>query len=778
MKIIFGVIVVLSVLLRLMSPRWNTQLNSFFLLEETPDKSPAEKESANSSGTNPEAPDRFAFSTMFDITSERYPLFAGMIFLVCGFCLIEFQDPYYFAQDDALVTELPGVVYMCRGLFAGQLPEYNPYNLLGSIGWSSGGGGTYPPVWVAYGISRFVLNDEFATFEVLALMHMIIGYVLTYWLAYRIGMRSPIPMVVALSYIFCGSLLITGRAWHAFHALSMFLPMLSLGIHELFYGKFGYKWIIVQGIAVGLLYHAGFPQAWMLTMILIGFASLWGLVLQQVSWQKYLRLFPMLMIGAGIMFPLYLQQRELTKDLEMISGYGGDINFGLKAIFLPYPLIETFLPNGWGSTYCEYGGHFFYYGSVLAICSLIGLWFVLTSVYGPRLRQVWVSQVWTICGFIALLFCLGDEGKLWILIRQLPAGLSNHPFRCFTMYVFFACLSGGIVLQAFIRKNRSVSPFAWGIATCCLLLVGYHLLHVRAAFYNYGFRPYPDLAELLKTKLIDEAPTGTRMVTFAPDRSIDPFYPYALPHSLPCIYGVTALHGYDPLSENKKPMRDARARIDQNPVLGLSEYGVRWATFHERGVKNPATVDNPLLSPMAKRTLIQFRMIPFELVPSMYLKYLQAELQSKPLQGLPIKESQNVVQLIDLGAAKPLCWHQSQPETGIPLKYRYDGFDIDIRDRKEPTTGSLTLNFLLYPHHRVWIDGVEKKVGQDNWGRITVELPENAKLIQLRYAPDWFTGFLIGGVLVIGGLGWGAVYLPGRNKPAATEAVAEPQLKS
>ena len=88
---------------------------------------------------------------------------AGLAFVVAAFAMLELLDPYFFCQDDALSLELPVVLMTCRGIWQGLVPEYNPYIFLGSPTPSISG--TYPPMFLAYGIARHVLGDEYATFE-------------------------------------------------------------------------------------------------------------------------------------------------------------------------------------------------------------------------------------------------------------------------------------------------------------------------------------------------------------------------------------------------------------------------------------------------------------------------------------------------------------------------------------------------------------------------------------------------------------------------------------
>src|ERR1019366_3556681 len=102
---------------------------------------------------------------------------AGWLGLIGGFIGLEVMQPYYFTQDDALVGELPGILLGCRSLWQGTFPDWNPYVFLGAplatIGfWAI----TYPPQLLSYAIARHLLGNEFATMEVFAALHLVVGF--------------------------------------------------------------------------------------------------------------------------------------------------------------------------------------------------------------------------------------------------------------------------------------------------------------------------------------------------------------------------------------------------------------------------------------------------------------------------------------------------------------------------------------------------------------------------------------------------------------------------
>ena len=114
----------------------------------------------------------------------------------------------------------------------------------------------------------------------------------------------------------------------------------------------------------------------------------------------------------------------------------------------------------------------------------------------------------------------------------------------------------------------------------------YHVTCCRGAFYRYGFRPYPQLPDELAAILREPSEdTPYRSVYCAPQRStVDPAYPFYLPHALPTVYRLPGLLGYNPLFRYKAPYVHAYESIMADVASGLRAYGVRWCLVRRRAV--------------------------------------------------------------------------------------------------------------------------------------------------------------------------------------------------
>jgi len=262
------------------------------------------------------------------------------------------------------------------------------------------------------------------------------------------------------------------------------------------------------------------------------------------------------------------------------------------------------------------------------------------------------------------------------------------------------------------------------------VLVALHLTRVGIAFYTYGFRPYPQLPDEL-AKVVDPGEGGRqqRIMTFAAMRSTDPSYPLALPHNLPCEYEVPAFFGYDPLVQRFGRYKACLNRVLAQPQEALAAYGVRWLLVHRTawGGWQPQT-------------------------PNRFERFfgfveLLKTLGSNP--QLPLGELTEYVKVIEIADAAPLAFDTARPTESLPLRMTVAGLDIELVP--EPAPRKIVANFLRYPDIVATADGSRVEVSEDEWQRIVVAPPANAKDIRIRYAPPRATGIALAAVLTLVG---------------------------
>lgn len=664
--------------------------------------------------------------------SARRAFLGGLAFLLLALAWLELAEPYFFCTDDALALEAPVALLMCRGVWQGLAPEYNPYVFLGGPLQSTGG--IYPPLHFAYGIARHLLGDEFATFDVFAALHIVAGYALAYVCARRLGMTPPFAALSAVSFVLSGPVLVMGRCWSSFVVPATFIPLFALLVDRLRTGEVGWRWAVGTGLGLGLFYHSGFPQLFVLGVgiMLVHAAALAALGL--VPWRRLAWLAPALCFGAAIALPVVFMQWRISRELASRDGGGDGVFANIPSMILPYPLWTGSLPNGWGNRNLEWGGHLYFLGTVLPVAFVVAAsalaWKRFHATPG-RTPPAAFARRWlalAVPAVVALWLALGDAGGLWRLMGMLPMGLRNNPFRVMPWFTFYCLLAGGMFLAAALRRKREarIATLALG-----LLCVAWHIPHTRIAFYSYGFRPYPglpdDLAALLRPA---GGPPRERVFPITIWRSDDPSYPLALPHNIPCVEEIPSLLGYNPLVAHLKRYERCLERIRRDPAAGLAAYGCGKVLLHR-------TMTGGYQARSANR---------FERIAPLGDLLTRVPEDSYRLE--PLGETGNFVTVVTLPAAAPLAFATSSPREPLALSMSVQGLDIAL----EPGPArQVVLNFLHYPDMRASADGAPLPVAEDDWGRMVVDVPANTRRLTLRYVPPWGVGCALAIPLVVAG---------------------------
>ncbi len=654
----------------------------------------------------------------------------GLVVLGLAFTILEVNQPYYFTQDDALVTELPGMLYGCRALWRGEFPDYSPNCLLGGPVASSGGGSlTYPPTWLAYAIARYGLHDEYALLEVFAALHLLAGFLLMWWLARRLRLSPMAATLASLALVLSGGVLIMGRCWHMILPTVVAGPAIALCLLWLKEKPIGWRWALVTGLVLGVYYQVGFPQEWAYAALFFGLGVLWLVLWEEITWRRALWSLPALTWAAALAAPLLWCQMSFARNMVRPPSYGRGILPGLAALFLPAPLVHCPHPNFWGSTDLRYMSEFYYFGTILAVTFVLGLVAWLTS----RWRRDWGQRrLWFFLAVVAFLLALGEQGGLWQILSHLPflSLVNNNPFRALPFMVLFVALAGGAVLDRLLRPltPRRWAPLAVGLLGCSLLL--YHASIARPAFYSYGFKPYPALPPPLAKALDAGSPPQGRLIPIAPMRSLLPGYGLSMMHGLPVVYGLYSFFGYDPLVQSLPPFRLAYDRLRQDTPAALKAYGVRYLVLNEAAV-------HPLFSPNPVERGMEG------------ISALRPVLLYLPRLDVASHTVASPDDVWTLKGADPLAFPTGDPGHSLPIRFPSRGINVALNGMGP---GPVTVNFLWYRQMHATADGQAVPCHPDQWGRIQVELSKPARNLAIRFDPGWLKGLLNGGLLALLGL--------------------------
>jgi hypothetical protein len=654
---------------------------------------------------------------------------SSLAFLILALAFLEYRDPYYFTQDDNLVGTLPALLFGCQSAWQGMFPHYNPF-------WFCGGplanlgiySLTYPPTYLAYGLARHLLANENATLEIFAILHLLVGFLLTRLLARRLGMGPLVANLVSLSFVLSGAMLIMGRCWHNWIPVVVWQPLLCLALVRLQQGPVSWSWLLGVGLALGMPYHVGFSQMALYCSLFFVLGASYLAVVKSITWRRAACIIPSLIIGAGLALPLLYQQWLFSENVTRPQTGNIGIGRGLGSFFFPYPLLEIDHPMRWGNWETQLMGHLFFFGGVLAW--LLGLQVVGLTLFRPQTHHP-ANQVWTFCAMVALWLGLADVGGLWTLLSQLPVigPINRHSFRLLPFLVLFAALAGGLTFQRMLPQGTGYNRRERILAGMALLLLLWHVLNSRTAFYYYQFKPFPELPRDMEQALFKNGqPTG-RATSWARLRSSDSDYPFLLPINLGTFYRVPLLAGYDPLLEGKTVIKAIGKKIQEDPPQTMKAYGVRWHLTQ-------STTPSPSFSIFQTQWFLE-QHSPHEI-----------GMKQLDLKNFPVVAVDKGMKLQELPPAEPLAFvrpeNPASPGRSLDLKLHALGVDVDIS--KLQGKNQVVVNFVIFPFMEAYVDGEPLLLLSDNYNRLLVHVPPG-QVLSIRYRPPWETGLLLGSFL-------------------------------
>jgi len=653
-------------------------------------------------------------------------LLAGGGVLAAAIVIVESIQPMYFSQGDVTTTELPHMLQGCRGVFAGVFPEWNACQLLGEPTTASGYLSLlYPPTYLAYLLAWRVLGNENVTMEVFTILHLLAGYLVTYWVARKLGVRPAIAAVASLSVVLSGYSLIGGRSWHAVAPILVWMPLMIASLIHLERGPVGWKWALLTAAAMAMFFYVGFTQFWGFAMMFWLVAAVVLVLTRRAPPRRAMWAAPAMLIAIGLSSPLLLAQQRLAADVEPEVIRTNGIEVGLAGMVAPYPLSSAPHPNGWGNVGVQYMTEIYYSGTLFCVVTFAAFGALMAYRWSRRLIG---QNVWLVCAAIAMLLALGKSGLLWPLITELPmvSKMRNNPFRMLVFFNLFAALGGAVIVERWLAQLRRPRAWAAGLALTVSALLLYHSFLARPSFCSFGDAPYPKLPG--EMSMLDSTRTDRpqRIIPFGWQWTEAKGLALSMIHSFPTAYSILSFDGYNPVIETKPRYRECIKRLWRDPVAAARAYGVKWI----------------LLSrvPTPQAALANARP---ELAPALKALY-EASRQVAVLPEVEVRE---------LDAPSPLAFDPAQPQQALPIRFNAAGADVDVSGAKG---GSVVVNVLYWPEMVARADGREIAAGPDQWGRTVVSLAAPALALELRYRTPWMIGILAGAIMILAGAAIGA----------------------
>ncbi len=671
---------------------------------------------------------------------ERRYCLTGLGILLMALVALVHGKRYGFVHDDNITQFFPVILQGCESLLdRGIFPTYNPYQFLGSPTTTIGTYAlTYPLTYLSYAIAHYILRDRYLTMDIFVLLHLVLGYLATFTLARRIGLRSSLAMTAALCSVLCGYFCVYTKCWFYMTPVALWTPLLLLQLHRLTNPKpLSWHWAAGTGIVIGLYFHAGNAQMWSYALLLGASLVLFWKLTGRLTRGRLLWALTGLLVGLALAAPLLIAQAAEVVGIDREANVKMGTLRGLMALLLPSPLVRVSHP-GIGAWVPKVWSHLYNFAP-LYLCSPVffgvGL-LALVSLFIFRWNRRCVgANAWLLCGGLALVLSLGEDGGLAQLFAQLPGfNKFQHWWKFLPFVALFFALGGGLVIERGLQITRKGRLFEQGMTALIPTLLIYNAF-ISQPVMTIPDKPYPLLPSVVQELVLNPKEPLQRSMALAPwlPEWKEPGLIVGLSRNFATLYGVPMLEGYDPLVE-KTPLnvrlKDRlymsttfkRERQDFDPIPtikpleALHRYGVRWVLLTEgySELKGIYALDQTITT------------------------------HTHPRLRLPHTT------ISELSDSDPLAFVEGNPARPLPLILDTQGIRVILSGT---VAGPVIVNFLARESLHAYVDGKRVPSTKDAWDRVVVTAPLGTKELTLRYEPSWSKGLAVGCVLLILALG-------------------------
>ncbi|WP_395139081.1 hypothetical protein, partial [Armatimonas sp.] len=626
-------------------------------------------------------------------STERRYAFGGLGVLLLALVALVHGKRYGFVHDDNITQFFPVILQGCKSLLDhGIFPTYNPYQLMGSPTTTIGTYAlTYPPTYLAYAVANYILRDRYLTLDIFVLLHLVLGYLATFTLARRIGLRSSLAMTAALSFVLCGYFCVYTRCWFYMAPVALWTPLLLLQLQRLTNtNPLSWRWAAGTGIVIGLYFHAGNAQMWSYTLLLgAALVLLWKLT-GRLTRGRLLWALTALLVGLALAAPLLITQAAEVVGIDREANVKTGTLRGFVALLLPSPLVQVAHP-GIEPGAPKVWNHLFNFAP-LYFCSPVFLGaglLALASLFTFRWNRRCVgANAWLLCGSLALVLSLGENGGLAQLFAQLPGfNKFQHWWKFLPFVALFFALGGGIIIERGLQiTGRGRQAEQWMTALIPTLLV--YNAFISQPVMTIPDKPYPPLPSAVRALVLNPKDPQQRSMALAPwlPEWGEPGLVGSLSQNFATVYGVPMLEGYDPLVEKtplnvrlkdrlyrsttfKRVRQDFDPIPTMEPLTALHRYGVRWVFLTEghEELKGTHALDQAIIT------------------------------QTRPRLRLPHTT------ILELSGSDPLAFVEGIPEHPLPITFDATGAQVELGKLRESST--VVVNLLARERLHAFLDG-------------------------------------------------------------------------
>jgi hypothetical protein len=651
---------------------------------------------------------------------------AGLFFLTACIVILEWRQPMFFNQEDNFVLGSPLIIAAYRSALSHVFPAWNPHQFMGVPAMTNPQCVLlYPPLFLSYLVSRFVLGQEAATLDVFAIIHLFVLYALLFRFSRFLGMRPFLSILVALSVTLSGFCLILGRCWANVPPYLIFMTLLVWQAFKLRDGAKGWSWAIWTGVITGVSWYLGNAQFWVYNLMFFFLLIVLLKAVGSLTWARVFWVLPAVCLALAISAPLLVPQSMGTRGIytsRVHSDLGEGIECGVLNMIVPAPLakvpavgpaisIHQYGPVGIVSRHYELLGQLYYSGTLFPL--IAGL-LLVSMLAVPVSRSIVTSNPLLFCGLVAFVLALGGIGVLAFILKQMPLfSAFRGPFKFLGYVNLFIVLGAGTATERYLRAfpEKRLQEIMVAIVGLGLL---YHCCLPLPAFMYFSNRYTNPPAVFSLVERSSTSPEPQRVWSSIVHSSGLPCYSTSLAQNFASFYGLYTLDGYDPLLKSDK--EDLRIPIEMatRPLETAREYGVRWIVVDKER--------RPIWEARTKG--VPVHITPVDNGPGGY----KAELWELP-------------------NALPMAYDIINPKKPLPMKVDFSGVQVLIPASDMET--KVVVNFLYRAFFRAEADGRSVRIRRDAWDRMLVSLPPHVGILKLRYSPPWNKGFAVGALLAL-----------------------------
>lgn len=632
-------------------------------------------------------------------------LLLGALIICLVFIYIEYTSPYNFTKDDNFAQFLPTTLEGLKQIFNGDFPYLNLHQYLGTQIFETGTYAVFYPVTIiSYFLAHYVFSNDFWTFEIFVLIHLILGFIAVFLFLSTKIKRKTISLWGALAFIFSGYLLIATSNWYYVIPSAVFLPLM------LYYSEKNsennIRNTIFWGILRGIYFYSGNAQYFafacmfeLLYLILIVYQKEGKIRIK--DFEKY---FISIIITLIIACPLLFSQLGVVQE----SPRAGSNTIGYLFSLPTYPqelLIGSLFtyPLAKSTNYFAYSSSSFseiyFSGAIFSIIFIFaGSYFIWK--YGKKSLKK-ISPLFFLA-LLSILLSFGIFGLIYCFGAIIPIIKSfSSPFKITLFTNFFVVCFGAIAMDLFATKmeenKKDYKKILAVLAIFFGLIIIYHInVCTKTSWTYYGDSPPLNLSKYEGLNL------NGRIISVFTNSSFDPrLVKYStydkrsneemfLSQSFSTYYGIDNIAGYEPFIDKLTFEKIQLSR------MGLSDRTLNLTSLREYGVQ-------------------------YVFIPNESLKF------HPEISELKQRYNDGELVIIEIKDARGLVFS----ENGM-VNYTLEGSRIKI-EINGTKSQNITVNLLYKKNYFVKLNGVSTKIEQDSLGRMYFAVPDGKNEIEFYY---------------------------------------------